>query len=117
MRCAAEGGSELSARPTGFYGLDLYSLYDSIRSVLDYLDEVDPQSARVARERYGCLTPWSKEPQAYGRMALTAGYGRCEKPVVAMLADLLAKQLAYAKEDGEEFLDAAANAQIGRAHV
>jgi protein-L-isoaspartate(D-aspartate) O-methyltransferase len=40
-----------------FHGLDLYSLYDSIRSVLNYLDEVDPASAKVARERYGCLTP------------------------------------------------------------
>ena len=32
-----------------FHGLDLYSLYNSIRSVLNYLDDVDPQTARVAR--------------------------------------------------------------------
>ena len=37
--------------PVGFYGLDLYSLYRSIRLVLDYLDRVDPAAARVARER------------------------------------------------------------------
>lgn len=49
-----------------FHGLDLYSLYDSIRSVLNYLDEVDPESARVARERYGCLTPWQRDPATYG---------------------------------------------------
>ena len=41
-----------------FHGLDLYSLYVSIRSVLNYLDQVDPDAAKVARERYGCLTPW-----------------------------------------------------------
>ena len=99
-------------RRAGVYGLDLYNLNGSIRAVVDYLDRVDPDAAKVARERYGCLTPWSKEPQAYGRMALTAGYGRCEKPVVAMLADLLSKQIAYAREDGEEFLDAAANARL-----
>jgi erythromycin esterase-like protein len=28
---------------TAFHGLDLYSLYDSIRAVLKYLDEVDPR--------------------------------------------------------------------------
>ena len=28
-----------------FHGLDLYSLYNSIRSVLDYLDSVDPRTA------------------------------------------------------------------------
>jgi protein-L-isoaspartate(D-aspartate) O-methyltransferase len=54
-----------------FHGLDLYSLYDSIRSVLNYLDEVDPESARVARERYGCLTPWQRDPATYGHAALT----------------------------------------------
>ncbi|MFI4971864.1 MAG: protein-L-isoaspartate(D-aspartate) O-methyltransferase, partial [Hyphomicrobiales bacterium] len=32
-----------------FHGLDLYSLYTSIRSVLGYLDEVDPASAKIAR--------------------------------------------------------------------
>jgi erythromycin esterase-like protein len=32
---------------TAFHGLDLYSLYDSIRFVLQYLDEVDPPSAKL----------------------------------------------------------------------
>ena len=46
-----------------FHGLDLYSLYNSIRSVLNYLDDVDPRTARVARQRYGCLTPWQSDPR------------------------------------------------------
>jgi erythromycin esterase-like protein len=28
----------------------------SIAALLDYLEKVDPQAAKVARERYGCLT-------------------------------------------------------------
>ena len=95
----------------GFYGLDLYSLGGSIRAVIDYLDQVDPEAAAVARERYGCLTPWSKDPQTYGRMALTTGYARCEEPVTAMLRDLLDKRLHYA-DDGEAFLDASQNARL-----
>ena len=66
----------------GFYGLDLYNLNASIGAVLDYLDRVDPEAAAVARERYGCLTPWSEAPQTYGRMALSAGYAPCEDAVV-----------------------------------
>ena len=52
-----------------FYGLDLYSLYTSINVILKYLDDVDPDSARIARERYGCLTPWqtASEPMAAQR--------------------------------------------------
>ena len=53
-----------------FHGLDLYSLYASIRAVLDYLDEVDPEAAKIARERYGCLTPWQADPAIYGHAAL-----------------------------------------------
>ena len=34
-----------------FHGLDLYSLYNSIQSVLNYLDRVDPKTAAVARQR------------------------------------------------------------------
>ncbi|HEV7384098.1 MAG TPA: erythromycin esterase family protein, partial [Phenylobacterium sp.] len=97
---------------TGFYGLDLYNLSASIAAVLDYLDRVDPDAARVARQRYGCLTPWAKEPQAYGRMALTSGYAQCEAGVLEMLRKLLGSKLEYAAHDGEAFLDATANARL-----
>jgi protein-L-isoaspartate(D-aspartate) O-methyltransferase len=95
-----------------FYGLDLYNLSASIRAVLDYLDRVDPEAAQVARQRYGCLTPWSRDPAAYGRMALGSGYAACEEAVVRMLADLQARELSYTAKDGEAFLDAAANARL-----
>jgi protein-L-isoaspartate(D-aspartate) O-methyltransferase len=95
-----------------FHGLDLYSLYNSIRSVLDYLDVVDPETAGIARERYGCLTPWQADPATYGRAALTGDYRNCEHDVVRMLADLVHKQRAYAEHDGERFLDAVQNARL-----
>jgi erythromycin esterase-like protein len=45
-------------------------------------------------------------------MALTSGYALCEDAVVAMLQDLHAKRMQYALADGEQFLDAAANARL-----
>jgi protein-L-isoaspartate(D-aspartate) O-methyltransferase len=105
------GTVERSQR-VAFHGLDLYSLYDSIRSVLNYLDEVDPVSASVARERYGCLTPWQRDPATYGHAALTGSYPTCEADVVRALTDLLAKRRAYAEHDGERFLDATQNARL-----
>jgi protein-L-isoaspartate(D-aspartate) O-methyltransferase len=104
-------GREPKAR-AGFYGLDLYNLSSSIRAVLDYLDQVDPEAAAIARERYGCLTPWAREPQAYGRMALSQGYRTCEAAVARMLSDIAGKQLQYAAQDGDRFLDASANARL-----
>ena len=95
-----------------FHGLDLYSLHNSIRSVLNYLDDVDPQTARVARQRYGCLTPWQSDPASYGHAALTGNYQTCEREVVSMLTDLMQKRRAYAEHDGERFLDAVQNARL-----
>ena len=86
-----------------FHGLDLYSLYDSIRAVLSYLDEIDPSTARVARERYGCLTPWQSDPATYGHAALTGAYPTCELEVAVVLTDLLHKRRAYTDRDGERF--------------
>jgi len=97
---------------TGFYGLDLYNLSDSMRAVIDYLDEVDPAAATEARERYACLSPFSHNPQVYGRLAMSEGYAFCEAGAVAMLGELLANRLAYSSRDGEEWLDAAANARL-----
>ena len=99
-------------RRAGFYGLDLYNLNGSIRAVIDYLDRVDPQAAAIARERYGCLTPWRNDPATYGRMALNEGFARCEEGVVRQLRDLFAKRREYAARDGEDFLDATQNARL-----
>ena len=95
-----------------FHGLDLYSLYDSIRAVLKYLDEIDPSTAQVARERYGCLTPWQSDPATYGHAALTGAYPTCESEVAVVLTDLLHKRRAYADRDGERFMDAVQNARL-----
>jgi len=99
-------------RRVGFFGLDLYSLYTSIAAVLRYLDGVDPSAARVARDRYGLLTPWQGDPAAYGRAVVTGTYRGCEDEVVAMLRDMLDKRLEYQLRDGERYLDALQNARV-----
>jgi protein-L-isoaspartate(D-aspartate) O-methyltransferase len=87
-------------------------MFTSIRAVLDYLDRVDPAAARIARLRYGCLTPWEGEPQTYAGAVLTGRYRLCEKEAVAMLHDLAARRLDYAAHDGFRFLNAVQNARL-----
>ena len=97
---------------TAFYGLDLYSLYTSVRAVIAYLESVDSDLAATARQRYGCLSPWEADPAAYGHAALTGAYHKCEQAVAHMLVELLQKQQSYALRDGERFFDASQNAQL-----
>ena len=100
---------------TGFYGLDIYSLGTSIAAVLAYLDRVDRDEAKSARNRYGCLTPWQDEPARYGRAAFRFDKSPCEDGVVDELRALLDKRLEYVRRDGEYFFDAAQNARVVRA--
>jgi protein-L-isoaspartate(D-aspartate) O-methyltransferase len=110
MRSYNDGKEGL--RQAGFYGLDIYNMSASIGAVLAYLDEIDPEAAVVARERYGCLTPWQKEPSTYGRAVLSEGYRKCEEAVIRQCRELLEKRLDYAGHDGDSFLDAAQNARL-----
>lgn len=111
MHARNERVGDMKAR-AGFYGLDIYNMSGSIAAVLDYLDRVDPEAAKVARERYGCLTPWQKNPATYGRATLSRGYAECEEAVIEQCRELLAKRLDYAAEDRDNFLDAAQNARL-----
>ncbi|HEU5060815.1 MAG TPA: protein-L-isoaspartate(D-aspartate) O-methyltransferase [Kofleriaceae bacterium] len=109
---AYNGETRDPARQVSFSGLDLYSMYTSAYEVVRYLDAIDPAAAAVARERYGCLTPWQADPAVYGRAALTGRYRACETHVVGMLRDLLARRLEYMAEDGDDYFDAVQNARV-----
>lgn len=89
----------------GFFGLDLYSMFGSIESVLRYLDRVDPEAARRARFRYGCFEHFSEDSQAYGYAVAANMVEACENDAVRQLVDLRANALAYASRDGRRALD------------
>ncbi|MDX1646446.1 MAG: protein-L-isoaspartate(D-aspartate) O-methyltransferase [Longimicrobiales bacterium] len=98
----------------GFFGLDLYSLHASIDAVLGYLEDVDPEAARLARDRFGCLTPFEKDPQTYGRLATTGRLEACEDEVLDMLSHLLDKRIEYERQhdDGLRYVNALENARL-----
>lgn len=104
--------TESTEKKVGFYGLDLYSLYSSIESVLNYLQDVDPKTAEIARERYGCLMPWADEPSLYGQAVITQQHRDCEIEVLKNLQDLLKKRLEPSVADEEQFFDAEQNAKL-----
>ncbi len=96
----------------GFYGLDLYNMSMAMRAVIDFLEDEDPEAAKIARKRYGCLEPWADEPQRYGAMALYEGYARCEVPVLQMLNELMRHNFDCLSQECDEWLDAASNARV-----
>ncbi|MDP9867060.1 MULTISPECIES: erythromycin esterase family protein [Streptosporangium] len=75
-------------RPTGervgFYGLDVYSLWDSLRSVVLYLHEYHPDYVETALEAYRCFEPCGEDPQTYVRSLRLVPEG-CERETVELL--------------------------------
>lgn len=112
LRAHNETAREAGRSMVGFHGLDLYSLYESIEAVLAYLDEIDPEAAAIARDRYGCLSPYQADPPLYGMATLGGGYGKCEAEVLAMLDDLRTRRGDYVIDRGEQFLHAEQNARV-----
>lgn len=84
----------------GFYGLDLYSLYRSAAKVLEYLKTVDPEAAKRAYYRYGCLVRFGRDEQAYGYAASLGMTEDCEQKVLAELQELQANASRYMERDG-----------------
>ncbi|HZS46704.1 MAG TPA: erythromycin esterase family protein [Blastocatellia bacterium] len=104
------------AEKAGFYGLDLYSLFTSIKAVLSYLDRVDPDAARRARYRYSCFDHYGEDTQSYGYEASFNLSKSCEDEVINQLTELHRSAPAYANLDGrmaaDEFFFAEQNARL-----
>ncbi|MEP0883921.1 erythromycin esterase family protein [Trichocoleus sp. ST-U3] len=105
-----------NATKTGFYGLDLYSLHQSIAAVLDYLDKIDPEAAEQARHRYSCFEDFGEDAQSYGYVANFDDEESCESQVVNQLLELQHRASEYAHRDGrvteDEFFFAEQNARL-----
>lgn len=85
----------------GFYGLDLYSLGESMRSVLEYLKTTDPAAARQFSARYACFDHFGGDPRRYGLFTGTGVSKSCEEDVVAALVDMRRRRTAWLQRDGQ----------------
>jgi erythromycin esterase-like protein len=108
-----ENSSRNEAGKTGFFGLDLYSLFSSMRTVVDYLEKVDPDAARRARYRYSCFEHFGEDSQAYGYAASFNLSRSCEDEAVSQLVELERRAIEYlSRSGGDDFFDAEQNARL-----
>jgi erythromycin esterase-like protein len=74
-------------RRAGFHGIDVYSLWDSLRAVVGYLVEREPAHVATAMEAWRCFEPYAEDPQRYAR-AQRLVPASCENAVVELLCRL-----------------------------
>lgn len=100
-------------RRVGFYGLDVYSLWDSMHAVVEYLERIDPALARAARRAYSCFDPYHNEPQDYARATAIVPTS-CEAEAVAVLRELRSRAPEHKQDGREAYFNAEQNALVAR---
>ncbi len=53
-----------STQQVGFYGLDVYSLHESMEVLLDYVAQNRPDALETARQAARCFEPYGEDPQS-----------------------------------------------------
>jgi erythromycin esterase len=98
-------------KKVGFYGLDVYSLWESLYAVLGYLRKADPSALPVARRAFACFEPYGEDVQEYARATALVPTS-CEDEVVALLEGLRSKEPRYRADGRDEFFAAEQNALV-----
>jgi erythromycin esterase len=93
----------------GFYGLDVYSLWESMEVIVNYLRKEDPKAASLAIDALRCFEPY-EEGQDYARAMLHLS-ANCTDEVVNLLKEVKKRAHQY-DHDREASLNAEMNAQV-----
>jgi erythromycin esterase-like protein len=94
----------------GFYGLDVYSLWESMEAIITYLKNTESPELDQAQKAFECFEPFHRKPEQYGVSA--ALYGEdCREEVLELLQGMLAKRNTHQNDD-EANLNLVVNALV-----
>ncbi|HTK76079.1 MAG TPA: erythromycin esterase family protein, partial [Gemmataceae bacterium] len=98
-------------RRVGFYGLDVYSLWDSLYQVIGYLRKTDGRALEAAKGAVRCFEPYGEDPQRYARATMWVPES-CEEEAVELLAEILRKVPAAAADGRDARFAAEQNSYV-----
>jgi erythromycin esterase-like protein len=94
----------------GFYGLDVYSLWDSMRAIMEYLKDTHPEAVPAAARALRCFEPFGEDVQEYAWSSAFAPT-TCEDDVIRLLTEIRARVRQY-PGDPEDAFNAEQNAFV-----
>ncbi|GAB2981406.1 hypothetical protein GCM10027049_16770 [Mucilaginibacter puniceus] len=98
-------------KKAGFYGLDVYSLWESMEYIMQYLQKTDPSALKVAENAYRCFEPYRKdEGRSYARASALVPQ-LCQTEVLNLLTEIRRKMPQY-NTDHENVFSAEQNAMV-----
>lgn len=95
----------------GFYGLDVYSLFESIDEIKNTLTEYDSNLAYKMMEGYNCFESFERNEMSYAQSLLNLPEG-CEQEVINNLRELLRLRLQDTTLSNNQLFDLQQNARV-----
>ncbi|MDF2855796.1 MAG: protein-L-isoaspartate O-methyltransferase [Neobacillus sp.] len=97
-------------KKVGFYGIDVYSLWESMDEIIHYLEKTGSSGLKQAKNAFACFEPFNRNNETY---AVSAGYlsDDCIKESLALLATIQKNKWKY-DDDQESILNMEVNALV-----
>jgi erythromycin esterase-like protein len=97
------------SKRVGFYGLDVYSLWDSLSEIMAWLGKNAPDAVESAMHAWQCFVPFQEDPHRYAWSTRLVPES-CEADVVALLMEV--REQAARLAGDEDAFDAEQNAEV-----
>jgi len=97
------------SKRVGFYGLDVYSLWDSLSEIIGWLNRYAPDAVDSAMQAWQCFTPYQEDPHRYAWSTRLVPQS-CEADIVALLVEV--RRQVAAHSENEEAFNAEQNAEV-----
>ncbi|MGB3260756.1 erythromycin esterase family protein [Paenisporosarcina sp.] len=80
----------------GFYGIDVYSLWESLEEVITYLSKTNPGSEdlELAKKAFACFEPFNRHPETYAMSSINISEA-CVDEVSKLLKSIRAHEDNY----------------------
>ncbi|MED4228708.1 erythromycin esterase family protein [Neobacillus cucumis] len=94
----------------GFYGLDVYSLWESLDEIIGFLSKMNSPELEAAKKAFACFEPHNRKNESY---AVAAGYlsEDCMKEALELLSTIQKNKWKF-EDDQESSLNMEVNALV-----
>lgn len=96
----------------GFYGIDVYSLWESMEAIIQYLKQTGSPDVDIAKKAFECFEPYHRKPEEYA--ISSAFYGQDCLQDISSLFHTLTNKKQYENNDLEGTLNMQVNALVAR---
>ncbi|MBB6454497.1 erythromycin esterase-like protein [Salirhabdus euzebyi] len=87
----------------GFYGIDVYSMWESLEEIMNYLKETEPRGANLAlaKKAFNCFEPYNRSVEKYAVSSAFYSKG-CVEEVSKLLTSIRTQAMDNADEEENE---------------